>query len=160
MKIVIALFCAVAVCLSLCACTCDAGKVHEDDVAHTLETLIQPVSKPLPTESESKYGDLQKIVDSFGFPIHFRMTEGMELTTIELTDNYAKRKWISSLSDHAILHENLEWSITGDHLIISGEWNQEFTIDAEAGRAYSKSDGKEYRIVTYDDEGEVDFYVE
>ena len=67
---------------------------------------------------------------------------------------------MSSLVTGATVNSNIEWSIRGEHLILSREWEEEFTINIEAGREYSKSDGKEYRIVTYDDDGEVEFYVE
>ena len=106
------------------------------------------------------YGTLQEIVDRYGFPIHLRMTEGMELTEIILSESSATREWMSSLVTGSILHENLSWSISGNNLIIYGEWEESFTIDIMAGRARSKTDGKEYRIVTYDDDGEVEFYVE
>lgn len=103
---------------------------------------------------------LQEIVDRYGFPIHLRMTEGMELTKIVLSESTATREWMSSMVTGSILHENLSWCITEDDLIIYGEWEESFSIDIIVGRAYSKTDGKEYRIVTYDDNGEVEFYVE
>ena len=77
------------------------------------------------------------------------MKESMELTELVLSDKVATREWMSSPVTGATVNSNIEWSIRGEHLILSGEWEEEFTINIEAGRAYSKSDGKEYRIVTY-----------
>ena len=156
MKKLIALLCLVTVCIFLCACDCDS----KSKLSNGSDVPNQTTMQPLPTVSGPKYGVLQEIVDSYGFPIYFRMTEGMELTEIILSESMATREWMSSLVTGSTVNSNIEWSISGDHLILSGEWEEEFTINIEAGRAYSKSDGKEYRIVTYDDDGEVEFYVE
>ena len=113
----------------------------------------------LPTEKKAQYGALQEIVDIYGFPIHFRMTEGMELTEIVIDKESAKREWMSSLNG-STLHENLSWSIIGSELTVSGQWEDVFTINVTTGRALSQADGKEYRIVTYDKDGEVAFQVD
>lgn len=115
--------------------------------------------RTLPTEKKAQYGALQEIVDIYGFPIHFRMTEGMELTEIVIDKESAKREWMSSLNG-STLHENLSWSITGSELTVSGQWEDVFTINVTTGRALSQADGKEYRIVTYDKDGEVAFQVD
>ena len=135
--------------LSCCLCACGAGEAIP----------TEPDVTPMPTEPPTPYGALQTIVDVYGFPIHFRMTEGMELTEVVISENSARREWMSSL-DGSSLHENLTWSINDSQLTISGEWEDAFTIDIGAGRTVSRADGKEYRIVTYDDEGEVEFYVD
>ena len=147
----------ISLCLFLCSCVRDSdnGKRDNSDLISS-----QISSTTTPTENELMYGTLQEIVDRYGFPIHLRMTEGMELTEIILSESSATREWMSSLVTGSILHENLSWSISGNNLIIYGEWEESFTIDIMAGRARSKTDGKEYRIVTYDDDGEVEFYVE
>ena len=134
-------------CWSLCAC--DAGEAIP----------MEPDATLMSTEPWEPYGALQTIVDDYGFPIHFRMTEGMELTQVVISEDSARREWMSSL-DGSSLHENLTWSITDDQLTVSGEWEDVFTIDIGAGRAVSQADGKEYRIVTYDDAGEVEFHVD
>ena len=147
----------ISLCLSLCSCVRDSdnGKRDNSDLISS-----QISSTTTPTENKLMYGTLQEIVDRYGFPIHLRMTEGMELTEIILSESSATREWISSLVTGSILHENLSWSISGNNLIIYGEWEESFTIDIMAGSARSKTDGKEYRIVTYDDDGEVEFHVE
>lgn len=81
----------------------------------------------------------------------------MELTELVLSDKVATREWMSSLVTGSTIHSNIEWSIRGDRLIFSGEWEEEFIINIEAGRAYSQPEGKEYRIVVYDADGEVEF---
>ena len=147
----------ISLCLSLCSCVRDSDNGKRDN---SDQISSQISSTTTPTENELMYGTLQEIVDRYGFPIHLRMTEGMELTEIILSESSATREWMSSLVTGSILHENLSWSISGNNLIIYGEWEESFTIDIMAGRARSKTDGKEYRIVTYDDDGEVEFYVE
>lgn len=137
---------AVILCLSLCACG-----------AEEVDTT-EPVMTFLPTEPAAEYGALQEIVDTYGFPIHLRMTEGMELTKIIIDEDSAEREWMSN--DERILYDNLAWSISENQLTISGEWEDVFTINIESGRAVSQADGKEYHIVTYDEEGEVAFFVE
>ena len=147
----------ISLCLFLCSCVRDSDNGKRDN---SDQISSQISSTTTPTENELMYGTLQEIVDRYGFPIHLRMTEGMELTEIILSESSATREWMSSLVTGSILHENLSWSISGNNLIIYGEWEESFTIDIMAGRARSKTDGKEYRIVTYDDDGEVEFYVE
>ena len=134
--------------LCCCLCACGAGEAvpTEADAAF------------IPTEPPAPYGVLQKIVDTYGFPIHFRMTEGMEFTEVVIYEDSARREWMSN--NDSSLHENLTWSISGDQLTVSGEWEDVFTIDIDAGRAVSRADGKEYRIVTYDDAGEVEYQVD
>ena len=157
MKKFLLLFCVFILCLSMCSCVRNSESGNRDD-SDLISSLIP--SATTPTETEPMYGTLQEIVDRYGFPIHLRMTEGMELTEIVLSESTATREWMSSMVTGSILHENLSWSITEDDLIIYGEWEESFSIDIIVGRAYSKTDGKEYRIVTYDDNGEVEFYVE
>ena len=157
MKKFLLLFCVFILCLSMCSCVRNSESRNRDD-SDLISSLIP--SATTPTETEPMYGTLQEIVDRYGFPIHLRMTEGMELTEIVLSESTATREWMSSMVTGSILHKNLSWSITEDDLIIYGEWEESFSIDIIVGRAYSKTDGKEYRIVTYDDNGEVEFYVE
>lgn len=76
------------------------------------------------------------MVDTYGFPIQFRMTEGMELTEPVLSENAATREWMSSMVTGSAVHTNITWSIQGDQLIFSGEWEGKFIIDIEAGRAF------------------------
>ena len=151
MKKLTAVLLATAICFSLAAC---GGSSNADEVKST----NQSVADSVPTEPE-EYGALQEIVDTYGFPIYLRMTEGMELTEVVLHEDFAVREWMSSM-DGSSLYEDLSWSIRENRLTISGEWSDAFAVNAEAGRAYSEADGKEYRIVTYDDAGEVEFRVE
>ena len=103
-----------------------------------------------PAESADKYGCLQEIIDTYGFPIYIRMMEGQEQTVIELSKDSAKREWMSNV-DYKVL-ENLAWSIDKDHLTISGDWSEEFTINSDSWSAVSSLGGKEYRFYIYDKE--------
>ena len=146
MKKTLSFLLAVSLCLSLFGCGAEEVKQNE---------TIMTVSA---TDPADQYGALQEIVDTYGFPIHFRMTEGMELTKIVIYEDSAKREWMSN--DSIIVYDNLTWGISENQLSISGEWEDVFTINIDAGRAVSRADGKEYKIVTYDKDGEVAFFVE
>ena len=153
MKKIASLLISVMLCITLWAC--GAGYNADDSLE---QNPSESFSDSLPVET-ARYGALQEIVDTYGFPIHFRMTEGMELTQIVIFEDSAEREWMSSLNG-STLHEDLSWHIDDDQLVITGEWEDTFLINAKAGRAVSKADGKEYRIVTYDEDGEVEFYVD
>ena len=146
MKKTVSLLLAAILGISLCAC-------GAEEVSQT-----EPVATILPTEPVAHYGALQEIVDTYGFPIHLRMTEGMELTKVVIDEDSAVREWMSN--NERIVHENLSWCINEKQLTIYGEWEDVFTINIDTGRAVSQADGKEYHIVTYDEDGEVAFFVE
>ena len=153
MKKTVSLLMTVILCINLWACS--SG--HDTD-GSVEQNPSESYFDSSPVET-ARYGALQEIVDTYGFPIHLRMTEGMELTEIVIFEDSAEREWMSSLNG-STLHENLSWYIDDDQLVITGEWEDIFIIDAKAGRAVSEADGQEYRIVTYGEDGEVEFYVE
>jgi predicted RecA/RadA family phage recombinase len=43
--------------------------------------------------------------------------------------------------------KNLSWEIKNGELVITGDWNETFIIDLEAGEAISKTDEAVYKIV-------------
>ncbi len=116
-------------------------------------------SKNVSANNESEYGELQKIVDSYGFPIHLRMNDGYKLYEIIIYKDHAEFERLSSFDD-PINYNNLSWTITENRLEISGEWEEKFTVNIEKGRAIPDSGSNEYRIVTYDENGEVEFHVD
>lgn len=158
MKKLIALFALVCV-LGLVACTANNNEnsKSQTEIKNNPSTESNDVIAPSPTANDTEYGCLQELVDTYRFPICLRMTEGMVVTKIELSENSAERVWMSN--NERTVHENLMWSIDGNHLVISSDWEEGFTVNVETGRAVSALDGKEYKIVIFDEEGN-SFFVE
>ena len=48
------------------------------------------------TVSENNYGSLQELVDTYGLPINLWRIEGVTLTKFELSEDSAKREWMSN----------------------------------------------------------------
>lgn len=119
------------------------GTVTED-----IETFDATIGSETLSNSSSEYGVMQEIVDSYGFPFHFRMTEGMEMTKVSVFSDHAERDWMSNNS--STLYEHLAWSIIEDHLTISGEWEEEFIIDIDSGTLTSLSTQKVYKLAVHD----------
>ena len=107
------------------------------------------------TVSDNNYGSLQELVDTYGLPINLWRIEGVTLTKIELSEDSAKREWMSNTDQQ--VQENLSWSIDGDLITITGEWNESFNISSGNWRAVSETDGKEYIVVIYNKDGDVIF---
>lgn len=107
------------------------------------------------TVPDNNYGSLQELVDTYGLPINLWRIEGVTLTKIELSEDSAKREWMSNTDQQ--VQENLSWSIDGDLITITGEWNESFNISSGNWRAVSETDGKEYIVVIYNKDGDVIF---
>ena len=107
------------------------------------------------TVSDNNYGSLQELVDTYGLPINLWRIEGVTLTKIELSEDSAKREWMSNTDQQ--VQENLSWSINGELITITGEWNESFNISSGNWRAVSEADGKEYIVVIYNKDGDVIF---
>lgn len=146
--------------LLLVACVCDSEENDDSertptvcyaepdtvDKEHSGSNVIDPIDT---TDSISeKYGVLQKIIDTYGFPLEFEMMEGMEKTEIILYDGYAERDWRTN--NRKELTENLLWQISGNILEISGNWEESFNVDIDAGTMTSLSTQKEYRLLVHD----------
>ena len=95
-------------------------------------------------DSLTKYGALQDVVLTFGFPVEIKVLEGMELTILTLNENHAH--WELRSNQRPMQYDNLSWSVDGDCLSISGELIESFIIDIVSGSAVSQSTGIEYGI--------------
>ena len=159
MKKLVAFVLALVCVLGLVACSSnDNGDSKEQtEINNNRTTENTDVTAPTSTENDVEYGCLQELVDTYGFPIDLRMTEGMEITTIELSENSAERVWMSN--NEKIVHDNLTWSIVDNHLVIDGDWEEEFTVNVESGHAVSALDGKDYKIIIYDKDGNSAFFI-
>lgn len=161
MKKTLALVLLIVFVLGLTACSTannDISKPQSDPTNNpATEVKDTVVSEPPYVQNDATYGCLQGLVETYGFPICLRMTEGMEITTIELSENSAEREWMSN--NEKIVHDNLTWSIVDNHLVIDGDWEEEFTVNVESGHAVSALDGKDYKIIIYDEDGNPAFFI-
>ena len=149
--LVIATICVLG--LTACSKTNNDISTPQTDISNntTVEVNDNDISEPPHTQDDTQFGCLQELVDSYGFPIYFKRLEGMNLITVEISENSAKREWKSN--DGIIVHDNLKWSIIDNHLLLDGEWKEDFTLNVETGRAVSTLDETEYEIVIYNKEG-------
>ena len=99
---------------------------------------------PEKDDSLTKYGALQDVVLTYGFPIEVKVLDGMELTILTLNENHAH--WELRSNQRPMQYDNLSWSVDGDCLSISGELIESFIIDIVSGTAVSQSTGIEYEI--------------
>ncbi len=143
----------VAACLSACTKT---DNVNTYQTTETSSSSSQETSITSTTTAVDKYGSLQELVDTYGLPINLWRIEGVTLTKIELSEGSAKREWMSN-NDQKV-QENLSWNIDGDHITISGEWNETFSLNSVNWRAISEKDGKEYIVIIYNKDGDVIFH--
>ncbi len=149
-RILLLLLCAVLTLGLLAAC----GSSEDRDP----ETL--PAADIQETEAPAPYGILQELVDSYGFPFQLRYTEGMGIVCFDIYEDHADREWHHSLDGNSE-YKNLTWVLSGDTLKITGEWEESFTLDMEKGTATSLTDGVEYRLVVYENGGDISHgYVE
>lgn len=99
---------------------------------------------PQKDDSLTKYGVLQDVVLTYGFPIEIKVLDGMELTILTLNENHAH--WELRSNQRPMQYDNLSWSVDGDCLSISGELIESFLIDIVSGTAVSQSTGIKYEI--------------
>lgn len=96
-------------------------------------------------ENANQYGILQNMINTYGFPFNFWNTEGMSFYQFTFTENNAEREWSEAGNGIAPI-SNLSWSIVGDELLITGEWEETFSLDINAGIATSLTGGRKYEI--------------
>ena len=157
MKKLVAFVLALVCVLGLVACSSNGNEDSKEqtEINNNRTTENTDVTAPTSTENDAEYGCLQALVDTYGFPIYFKDLEGMNLITVEISEDSANREWKSN--DGIIVHENLKWGIADNHLIISGDWKEEYVINVDTWQVVSALDGKEYEIVIYDKNGDVVF---
>ena len=87
-----------------------------------------------------------ELFEKYGTPFCLRRAEGMGMWMFTLTETTAKREYHHSI-EGSFHQEALSWKIENGELIITGEWNESFSLDMAAGEASSKTDGAVYRII-------------
>ena len=155
MKRLTALFLALVCVLGLVACSASRTDNSNPSINNSMDNTHS--TTPNATNSESnitveiteentnQYGALQNMVNTYGFPFKFWNTEGMSFYQFTFTENSVEKEW--SEAGHGVAPiSNLSWSIVGDELRITGEWEESFTIDMSEGIATSLTDGRKYEI--------------
>lgn len=144
MKRVLTLILSIVFVLGLTACSINGT----DDTRSTTPNATNSesnISMETTDENSNQYGTLQNMINTYGFPFNFWNTEGMSFYQFTFTENNAEREW--SEAGNAITPiSNLSWSIVGDELFITGEWEETFTLDINTGIATSLTDGRKYKI--------------
>lgn len=102
--------------------------------------------------SLTMYGELQDTALTYGFPITLRILKGMDLTTVVLYETYAQCECKSN--NRIDEYSNLSWSIEGNLLTVSGDWDESFAIDIASGTATAQSDAGVYDIFVIKDSEE------
>lgn len=144
MKRILALVLVIVFVFGLTACTTNRT---DDTRGTTADTTNSEPNEPMESSEEktNQYGTLQDMINTYGFPFNFWNTEGMGFYQFTFTENTAEREWSEAGNAIAPI-SNLSWSIVGDELYITGEWEETFTLDINAGIATSLTDGRKYKI--------------
>ena len=158
MKRFIAFFLALVCAMGLVACSANRTDNSADDTRSTTPNATNSesnTSMETTEEETNQYDTLQNMVNTYGFPFTFWNMEGMNYYRFTFTESSAERKW--SEAGHGIPPiSDLSWSIVGDELRITGEWEETFTIDINEGIATSLTDGRKYKIHVAVWEGDFD----
>lgn len=144
MKRFLALVLLIVFVLGLTACTTNRTDDTRSATPNTTNSELN-ISMETTDENTNQYGTLQDMINTYGFPFNFWNTEGMSFYQFTFTENTAEREWSEAGNAIAPI-SNLSWSIVGDELFITGEWEETFTLDINAGIATSLKDGKIYDI--------------
>ena len=138
MKELRALLLALICLLSLAGCSQNVEITAEDINAGTIAQTDPP--NEVLTFLDEKYG------------LAFRLwgPEGHDLYVFHIFPDYAKREchilMPANTDDIAEFHEDLAWEISGNELIITGDWEESVLIDISANTATSTATGKVYEI--------------
>jgi hypothetical protein len=141
--------------LSLAACSAnktDDSKPQIDNNTtnaspdnNTTSTPDNTTTPPVDNDATIK----AELIAKVGLPFRLWKTEGMSLWRITILENSVEREYSNSMEGQFI-EKSLSWEIENGELVITGEWNETFTLDLDKMEATSKTDGKVYSIVKGD----------
>lgn len=141
--------------LSLAACSAnktDDSKPQIDNNTTNSNSDNNTTSTPGNTPTPPVDNDATikaELIAKVGLPFRLWKTEGMSLWRITILGNSAEREYSNSMEGQFI-EKSLSWEIENGELVITGEWNETFTLDLDKMEATSKTDGKVYSIVKGD----------
>lgn len=104
----------------------------------------------LSTQGSDNPGDeniLSQIKMSIGIPFRLWNNEAQVLHCISFFESYAKREVERKTTPAHEEQNELTWCITGNILSITGEWNEDFSVDMSSKTATSQTNGMVYDIV-------------
>ena len=87
-----------------------------------------------------------ELIAKVGMPFRLWRTEGMSLWCFTISENSAERNYSNSMEGQFIA-KSLSWNIENGELVITGDWNETFTLDLNTMEATSKTDGAVYSII-------------
>ena len=153
MKKLIALCLAIVCLLSLVACSTndtDNTKPQAEQNNTTANpndsTISNPDNNTTAPPADNDATIKAELIAKIGMPFRLWRTEGMSLWCFTISENSAERDYSNSMEGQSIA-KSLSWKIENGELVITGEWNETFTLDLNAMTATSKTDGAVYSIV-------------
>ena len=155
MKKLIAFSLVLVFLFSLVACSAngtDNSKLQTDNNTTTSTPDNTITSTPDNTTTSPVDNDetiKAELIAKVGLPFRLWKTEGMSLWRITISETSAEREYSNSMEGQ-FLQKSLSWKIENGELVITGEWNETFTLDLSKMEATSKTDGKVYSIVKGD----------
>jgi hypothetical protein len=132
--------------LSLAACSANGTDDSKPQIGNnTTSTPDNTITSSVDNDATIK----AELIAKVGLPFRLWKTEGMSLWRITILENSAEREYSNSMEGQFI-EKSLSWEIENGELVITGEWNETFTLDLDKMEATSKTDGKVYSIVKGD----------
>ena len=89
------------------------------------------------------------LIEKYGSSFIFKRHEGMAMWRFTFSETSAERVYQHSM-EGMFFQKSLSWKIENGELVITGDWNETFTLNIETSVAISKTDGKEYSIYPED----------
>lgn len=134
--------------LGFAACSSNTTGFSESHVDNTTISSLETISTtPHPVDNDEAIR--AELLAKVGLPFRLWKTENMSLWCITIQENSAEREYSNSMEGQFV-EKSLTWTIENGELVITGEWNESFTLDLEKMEATSKADGKVYSIVEGD----------
>ena len=122
---------------SLVGCSTNHTEQSEAQTETTNVTIHVPTDNDATMKAE--------LIAQYGLPFRIWRTESAGLFQFTLGEGTAKREVVHSVKG-SFSKESLSWEIENGELVVTGDWNEAFTLDIEAGQAISKIDGAVYQI--------------
>lgn len=156
MKEMIAFILAVICLLSFAGCSGndDEAKVQLEQNITTESsvpnnTTIAPSTTEPSSAADSDEAIKATLIEKYGIPFRLCKTEGMSLRVFTLGETESKREYHHSM-EGSFTQEPLSWEINNGELVITGAWEETFTLHIEEDQAISKTDGIVYDILESD----------
>ena len=144
---------ALVIVCSLAACTKTQEHVAEETSIQQEPELSIDEETSIQQESELSIDDevLTYLSNKYAMKFNLRCSDGQDLYVFYIFPDHAERScdilMSANTDDVSVYTKNLSWAVSGDELIITGEWEESFKIDISTGTATSTTSNKVYQIV-------------